>query len=67
MISPQGSESSSGSEEDSESSDIHKSIFLKPTRIHFTILMLKLWNEERVQAASNVLQVRVGVLSENYL
>ncbi|CAM6110479.1 unnamed protein product [Calypogeia fissa] len=56
QISPPDAESSSGSQEDSDSTNIHKSIFINPRTIHFTILMLKLWNEERVQAAVDVLQ-----------
>ncbi|XP_075492316.1 uncharacterized protein LOC142530382 isoform X5 [Primulina tabacum] len=34
---------------------IEKSIFIKPKTFHLTILMLKLWNKERVNAASEVL------------
>jgi hypothetical protein len=36
---------------------IDKSIFVKPTTFHLTLLMLKLWNEDRVHAAINCLQV----------
>lgn len=35
---------------------IDKSIFIKPKTFHLTILMLKLWNKERVHAATEVLQ-----------
>lgn len=37
-------------------SGIDKSIFIKPRTFHLTILMLKLWNKERVHAAIEVLQ-----------
>ncbi|XP_061980863.1 uncharacterized protein LOC133701088 isoform X2 [Populus nigra] len=35
---------------------IDKTIFIKPTTFHLTVLMLKLWNKERVNAASDVLK-----------
>ncbi|XP_065866643.1 uncharacterized protein [Euphorbia lathyris] len=35
---------------------IDKSIFIKPKTFHLTVLMLKLWNKERVLAASEVLK-----------
>ncbi|XP_078431853.1 uncharacterized protein LOC144703540 isoform X2 [Wolffia australiana] len=35
---------------------IDKSIFIKPKTFHLTVLMLKLWNTERVAAAAEVLQ-----------
>lgn len=35
---------------------IDKSIFIKPQTFHLTVLMLKLWNKERVKAATEVLQ-----------
>ncbi|KAH6832452.1 hypothetical protein C2S53_006907 [Perilla frutescens var. hirtella] len=35
---------------------IEKSIFIKPKTFHLTVLMLKLWNKERVKAATEVLQ-----------
>ncbi|KAJ6715315.1 ACTIVATING SIGNAL COINTEGRATOR 1 COMPLEX SUBUNIT 1 [Salix viminalis] len=35
---------------------IDKSIFIKPTTFHLTVIMLKLWNKERVNAASGVLK-----------
>lgn len=35
---------------------IEKSIFIKPKTFHLTVLMLKLWNKERVDAAAKVLQ-----------
>lgn len=36
---------------------IDKSIFIKPKTFHLTVLMLKLWNEDRIAKASDVLQV----------
>ncbi|ONK67190.1 uncharacterized protein A4U43_C06F17230 [Asparagus officinalis] len=35
---------------------IDKSIFIKPKTFHLTVLMLKLWNKDRVAAAADVLQ-----------
>ncbi|XP_048130851.1 LOW QUALITY PROTEIN: uncharacterized protein LOC115737409 [Rhodamnia argentea] len=35
---------------------IDKSIFIKPKTFHLTVLMLKLWNKDRVAAAAEVLQ-----------
>ncbi|KAM7475984.1 hypothetical protein LguiB_023227 [Lonicera macranthoides] len=35
---------------------IDKSIFIKPKTFHLTVLMLKLWNKDRVNAAAEVLQ-----------
>ncbi|GMH14265.1 hypothetical protein Nepgr_016106 [Nepenthes gracilis] len=35
---------------------IDRSIFIKPKQFHLTVLMLKLWNKERVHAATEVLQ-----------
>ncbi|KAL5729114.1 hypothetical protein ACHQM5_002107 [Ranunculus cassubicifolius] len=35
---------------------IDKSIFIKPKTFHLTVLMLKLWNTERITAASDILQ-----------
>ncbi|KAL5576481.1 hypothetical protein UlMin_018180 [Ulmus minor] len=35
---------------------IDKSIFIKPKTFHLTVLMLKLWNKERVEVATEVLQ-----------
>ncbi|KAK9690218.1 hypothetical protein RND81_09G112900 [Saponaria officinalis] len=40
---------------------IDESIFLKPQRLHLTVLMLKLWNKQRILAATEVLQ---GICSE---
>ncbi|XP_058780563.1 uncharacterized protein LOC131654155 [Vicia villosa] len=42
----------------STSSDlgIDKSIFIKPKTFHLTVLMLKLWNKDRVKTATEVLQ-----------
>lgn len=35
---------------------IDKSIFIKPKTFHLTVLMLKLWNKDRVDAATEVLR-----------
>ncbi|KAK6912035.1 Protein kinase A anchor protein, nuclear localization signal domain [Dillenia turbinata] len=35
---------------------IDKSIFIKPKTFHLTVLMLKLWNKERIDRAAQVLQ-----------
>ncbi|KAH0934289.1 hypothetical protein HID58_011406 [Brassica napus] len=35
---------------------IEKSIFIKPSTFHLTVLMLKLWNKDRVNAARDVLK-----------
>ncbi|KAL6850222.1 hypothetical protein ACP4OV_020849 [Aristida adscensionis] len=35
---------------------IDKSIFIKPKTFHLTVLMLKLWNKDRIAKASDVLQ-----------
>lgn len=35
---------------------IDKSIFIKPATFHLTVLMLKLWNNERIAAAAEVLR-----------
>ncbi|KAM0944605.1 putative protein kinase A anchor protein, nuclear localization signal [Dioscorea sansibarensis] len=35
---------------------IDNSIFIKPKTFHLTVLMLKLWNKERIAAATEVLQ-----------
>ncbi|KAK1314173.1 hypothetical protein QJS10_CPA06g00733 [Acorus calamus] len=35
---------------------IDRSIFIKPKTFHLTVLMLKLWNKERVATATKVLQ-----------
>ncbi|CAN1286093.1 hypothetical protein LINPERPRIM_LOCUS19203 [Linum perenne] len=45
--------STSGSSSDT---GIDRSIFIKPQTFHLTVLMLKLWNKERVNAASEVLK-----------
>ncbi|KAL3631916.1 hypothetical protein CASFOL_024900 [Castilleja foliolosa] len=37
-------------------SGIEKSIFIKPKAFHLTVLVLKLWNKDRVKAAAEVLQ-----------
>ncbi|KAI5593958.1 hypothetical protein BDE02_03G044600 [Populus trichocarpa] len=38
---------------------IDKTIFIKPTTFHLTVLMLKLWNKERVNAASDSISSKV--------
>lgn len=40
-----------------EGKGIDESIFIKPATFHLTLLMLKLWNNDRVQAAADCLQV----------
>ncbi|MCD7447330.1 hypothetical protein HAX54_027194 [Datura stramonium] len=35
---------------------IEKSIFIKPQSFHLTVLMLKLWNNDRIEAAAEVLR-----------
>ncbi|KAM3348330.1 hypothetical protein ACQJBY_021927 [Aegilops geniculata] len=35
---------------------IDKSIFIKPKTFHLTVLMLKLWNKDRIAQASDILQ-----------
>ncbi|PIA64812.1 hypothetical protein AQUCO_00100347v1 [Aquilegia coerulea] len=49
--SPKASKSSSLSD-----LGIDKSIFIKPKTFHLTVLMLKLWNNEQITAATEVLQ-----------
>lgn len=39
---------------------VEKSIFIKPKTFHLTVLMLKLWNKDRVEAAAEVLRVNVS-------
>lgn len=36
---------------------VEKSVFIKPQTFHLTVLMLKLWNQERVDLAAQVLKV----------
>lgn len=36
---------------------IDKSIFIKPKTFHLTVLMLKLWNKERVDTALRIFKV----------
>lgn len=36
---------------------IGKSVFIKPQTFHLTVLMLKLWNQKRVDLAAQVLKV----------
>ncbi|KAL6497008.1 hypothetical protein OROGR_028937 [Orobanche gracilis] len=40
----------------SKDSGIEKSIFIKPKTFHLTVLMLKLWNKDRVKVAAEILQ-----------
>lgn len=44
---------------------IDRSIFIKPKTFHLTVLMLKLWNNERIAAAAEVLQVIVFSYKHN--
>ncbi|XP_037410112.1 activating signal cointegrator 1 complex subunit 1 [Triticum dicoccoides] len=41
---------------DNKEFSIDKSIFIKPKMFHLTVLMLKLWNKDRISQASEVLQ-----------
>ncbi|TVU22999.1 hypothetical protein EJB05_32725, partial [Eragrostis curvula] len=41
---------------DTKGFGIDKSIFIKPKTFHLTVLMLKLWNKDRIAKASDVLQ-----------
>ncbi|KAL2332348.1 hypothetical protein Fmac_019929 [Flemingia macrophylla] len=43
---------------------IDKSIFIKPKTFHLTVLMLKLWNKDRVKKATEVLQSLSSKVSE---
>ncbi|XP_019223761.1 PREDICTED: uncharacterized protein LOC109205499 isoform X2 [Nicotiana attenuata] len=56
--SPKVSKSSTSESKASKLLDlgIEKSIFIKPKTFHLTVLMLKLWNKDRIQAASEVLR-----------
>lgn len=45
---------------------IEKSIFIKPKMIHLTVLMLKLWNKDRVDAAAEVLQVGFCIFNKYF-
>ncbi|WVZ72940.1 hypothetical protein U9M48_021322 [Paspalum notatum var. saurae] len=45
-----------GSKGSSSDFGIDKSIFIKPKTFHLTVIMLKLWNNERIAKASDVLQ-----------
>ncbi|KAJ7556061.1 hypothetical protein O6H91_05G067100 [Diphasiastrum complanatum] len=44
-------------------SAIEKSIFVNPATFHLTVLMLKLWTEEQLKVAVEVLKVRVQPVS----
>ena len=46
---------------------IDRSIFIKPRTFHLTVLMLKLWNKDRVAAASEVLQVMTFSADKGFL
>ncbi|XP_047330761.1 activating signal cointegrator 1 complex subunit 1 isoform X3 [Impatiens glandulifera] len=48
--------SNSDKSENLEDFGIDKSIFINPKTFHLTVLMLKLWNRDRVVAATEVLQ-----------
>ncbi|XP_051148200.1 uncharacterized protein LOC127263210 isoform X2 [Andrographis paniculata] len=39
-----------------ENSGVEKSVFINPKTLHLTVLMLKLWDKERVKTAAEVLQ-----------
>ncbi|MCD7453416.1 hypothetical protein HAX54_020832 [Datura stramonium] len=56
--SPKASESSTSESKASKLLDlgIEKSIFIKPKTFHLTVLMLKLWNKDRIEAAAEVLR-----------
>ncbi|XP_060205733.1 uncharacterized protein LOC132633372 isoform X1 [Lycium barbarum] len=56
--SPKGSKSSTSESKASKLLDlgIEKSIFIKPKTFHLTVLMLKLWNNDRIEAAAEVLR-----------
>ncbi|XP_052726966.1 uncharacterized protein LOC108333814 isoform X3 [Vigna angularis] len=41
---------------DTKDLGIDKSIFIRPKTFHLTVLMLKLWNKERIKTATEVLQ-----------
>ncbi|KAK3002387.1 hypothetical protein RJ639_021049, partial [Escallonia herrerae] len=55
---PKASDSSTVEPKNSTVADlgIEKSIFIKPKTFHLTVLMLKLWNKERVDIAADVLR-----------
>lgn len=55
---PKASASSTLEAKTSTASDlgIDSSIFIKPKTFHLTVLMLKLWNKERVDAAAEILR-----------
>ncbi|KAK4361917.1 hypothetical protein RND71_017158 [Anisodus tanguticus] len=55
---PKVSKSSTSESKASKLSDlgIDKSIFIKPKTFHLTVLMLKLWNKDRIEAAAEVLR-----------
>ncbi|KAK2971158.1 hypothetical protein RJ640_008582 [Escallonia rubra] len=55
---PKASDSSTLEPKNSTVADlgIEKSIFIKPKTFHLTVLMLKLWNKERVDIAADVLR-----------
>lgn len=48
-------------------SGIEKSIFINPKTFHLTVIMLKLWNKKRVDAAAEVLQVKHESVSAGIL
>ncbi|XP_054781326.1 uncharacterized protein LOC129288660 isoform X3 [Prosopis cineraria] len=53
---PKASKSSASKSPDLSDLGIDKSIFIKPRTFHLTVLMLKLWNKDRVKKATEVLQ-----------
>ncbi|PPS09042.1 hypothetical protein GOBAR_AA11604 [Gossypium barbadense] len=43
---------------------IGKSVFIKPQTFHLTVLMLKLWNQKRVDLAAQVLKIMIDAFVE---
>ncbi|XP_066400751.1 uncharacterized protein [Miscanthus floridulus] len=52
----ESAEAKMGSKGSQSDFGIDKSIFIKPKTFHLTVLMLKLWNKDRIAKASDVLQ-----------
>ncbi|XP_028789498.1 uncharacterized protein LOC114745483 isoform X4 [Neltuma alba] len=53
---PKATKSSTSKSPDLSDLGIDRSIFIKPKTFHLTVLMLKLWNKDRVKKATEVLQ-----------
>ncbi|KAK3027069.1 hypothetical protein RJ639_040901 [Escallonia herrerae] len=66
---PKASDSSTLEPKNSTVADlgIEKSIFIKPKTFHLTVLMLKLWNKERVDIAADVLRVKFKSVSSKVM